>query len=61
MKSVEVDAEICEGFGVCASLAPHIFREGATLAIRIDAESIGDADEETLDAAVELCPRGALR
>ncbi|MEV5003991.1 MAG: ferredoxin [Candidatus Nanopelagicales bacterium] len=56
---VTVDTDLCEGFGVCYSLAPELFADGpgGRALVRQDGT---DVDEEYLDTVVAQCPRSAL-
>ncbi|WP_157997670.1 ferredoxin [Mycobacteroides stephanolepidis] len=55
-----VDGELCEGFGVCYSLAPEFFAEGpdGRAVVRDDADFPGGG---RLDEIFDQCPRAALR
>lgn len=56
---IEVDHDLCEGNGVCESIAPEVFDlrdEGLDLAT----SGLADVDRFTLERAVASCPQQAL-
>lgn len=58
---VIVDADMCEANGFCESIAPDIFELGDEDVVQI-ADGPVPADREIdVRAAVEQCPRAALR
>jgi ferredoxin len=58
---VIVDADMCEANGFCESLAPDIFELGDEDVVQI-ADGPVPADREIdVRAAVDQCPRAALR
>ena len=58
---VVVDAELCEGNGVCAQVAPEVFAVGDDDQARVLVERPGEALRARVVTAVGRCPRRALR
>jgi len=58
---VIVDAELCEGNGLCAQAAPEVFVVGDDDQARVLAERPGEALRAKVVTAVGRCPRRALR
>lgn len=58
---LDVDLDLCEGFGICVSTGPDLVSEGpdGRAIVRDDAPfSVADA---LVDEVVDACPRAALR
>ncbi len=58
---VVVDNARCTGLGVCEALAPDLFEVGEDRSLTVLKDSLGDADREAAQDAVEGCPTEALR
>lgn len=55
---VQVDHDICVGFGECLSTAPGVFTLNAeSVAIVVDPDAV---DATILQAAVDVCPVSAI-
>ncbi len=55
---IQIDNDLCAGFGECVDVAPDVFQLNAdNLAIILDPDA---ADLETLSAAAESCPVSAI-
>jgi len=56
--SISVDRELCMGSGVCIMYAANTFaHDNATKAVVVD---VSTDSVESIQAAVEACPTGAL-
>ena len=58
---IVVNWALCEGNGNCAKEAPHLFamdEDGNLLILR---EALGEQDRAKAEAAVQSCPKRALR
>ncbi|WP_205873968.1 ferredoxin [Mycobacterium camsae] len=58
---VIVDADMCEANGFCESIAADIFELGDEDVVRIADGTVPPDREIDVRAAVEQCPRAALR
>lgn len=58
---VIVDADMCEANGFCESIAPDIFELGDEDVVQIADGPVPPSREIDVRAAVEQCPRAALR
>ena len=57
MYRISIDSSLCNGYGVCESLAPEVFELGAEgIAVLRTGVSEDDAVREACDA----CPMGAI-
>jgi ferredoxin len=54
---IEIDPNLCSGFGACTELAPEIFEldPGGTASVRI-----GESDDPRVLDAAAACPMGAI-
>lgn len=57
MYRIEIDRNLCSGFGACADLAPDIFEldPGGTASVRV-----GECDEPRVLDAAAACPMAAI-
>ena len=58
---VTVDATLCEANGFCESIAPDIFELGDADVVQIAEGPVPERLEIDVRAAVEQCPKAALR
>lgn len=58
---VIVDADMCEANGFCESIAADIFELGDEDVVQISEGPVPPGREIDVRAAVEQCPRAALR
>ncbi len=58
---VAVDADLCQGHGVCESEAPSVFELGKDPPVVIVDEHPGVEARAAVEAAVRYCPTTALR
>ncbi|WP_406430539.1 ferredoxin [Streptomyces sp. NBC_00631] len=60
---ISVDYARCEGHGMCADQAPHLFSldEDAELTYHFDDANVPDEHQPSARAAVNACPVAALR
>jgi ferredoxin len=58
---VIVDEGLCEGNGFCESLAPQIFEMGDADVVQIADGPVPEELEIDVRAAVDQCPKAALR
>ncbi|WP_406432401.1 ferredoxin [Streptomyces sp. NBC_00631] len=60
---ISVDYARCEGHGLCADQAPHVFSlDGeAELIYRFDGADVPDEHRSAARTAVNVCPVAALR
>lgn len=58
---VIVDPDLCEANGFCESLAPDIFEIGDSEVVQIADGPVPEGREIDVRAAVEQCPKAALR
>jgi ferredoxin len=55
---VQVDRDICVGFGDCVAVAPEVFRlDEDNLAVVMDPDAV---DLKTLEGAAGVCPVSAI-
>ena len=57
---IAVDADLCQGHGVCESEAPDVFEVTRERKVGVLAERPGDAARRQVEAAVKYCPTRAL-
>lgn len=57
---VVVDADLCQGHGVCESEAPALFEVDRDRKVVVLAGHPGDDQREAADLAVRYCPTHAL-
>lgn len=60
MKKLVVDLDLCEGNGICMSLAPEAFNVGDDDKATIVIEHPDQVLLPRIERAIERCPRGAL-
>jgi ferredoxin len=58
---VILDADLCEANGFCESIAPDIFELGDADVVQIAEGEVPAGREIDVRAAVEQCPKAALR
>jgi ferredoxin len=58
---VAVDADLCQGHGVCESEAPSVFALGKDPPVVVVDEHPGAEERAAVEAAVRYCPTTALR
>jgi ferredoxin len=58
---VTVDESLCEANGFCESLAPKIFELGDSEVVQIAGGPVPEDLEIDVRAAVDQCPKAALR
>ncbi|QWC86337.1 ferredoxin [Nocardioidaceae bacterium] len=58
---IEVDRDVCQGLGMCESMAHEVFEVDDDGMLIIHEESPPEAKREEVAAAVESCPVQALR
>jgi len=58
---IEVDWTLCEGNGACEQLAPEVFHVDDDDNLVVLMESPPDSLRASVEAAVNACPRTALR
>ncbi|MGH3966800.1 MAG: ferredoxin [Mycobacterium sp.] len=58
---VTVDESLCEGTGFCESLAPKVFEMGDAEVVQIADGPVPPELEIDVRAAVDQCPKAALR
>ncbi|HYB36584.1 MAG TPA: ferredoxin [Mycobacterium sp.] len=58
---VIVDESLCEGNGFCESLAPEVFELGDSDVVQIADGEVPARLEIDVRAAVDQCPKAALR
>jgi ferredoxin len=56
---IRVDPDLCEGYGLCEKLAPHLFKLGDTLPVT-PPSTVDESLRPLLEQAVSRCPRCAL-
>ncbi|UQX03452.1 ferredoxin [Streptomyces sp. RerS4] len=58
-----VDAQRCEGHGVCEEVAPELFRidDEGDLVVLFDGDEVPPDRQEAAAGAVRVCPVNALR
>jgi ferredoxin len=57
---IRVDYDLCEGNGVCAQLAPAVFRVDDDDQLHVLRDRPGEELRAEVELAVRRCPRGAL-
>ena len=57
MYRIEIDRNLCSGFGACADLAPELFEldPGGTASVRV-----GESDDPRVLDAAGACPMAAI-
>ena len=58
---VMADDMVCEGIGMCESMAPDVFEVGDNGTVDVLDETPDDDRADEIKAAVESCPVSALR
>jgi len=58
---IVVDEDLCEGNGICESLAPQIFELGDADVVQIADGPVPEELHIDARAAVDQCPKAALR
>jgi ferredoxin len=58
---IDVDRDLCQGIGICESIAPEHFEVRDDGAMRVTKASVDPASLELVRDAVESCPTQALR
>ncbi|GAB92333.1 ferredoxin [Gordonia rhizosphera] len=58
---VTVDWDLCDGNGVCAIEAPAVFEIDDDDELRVLREEIVADDHASVESAVRVCPKRALR
>lgn len=61
MSKILVDFDRCEGHGLCEQTAPEVFRLNDEGELHLTREEVGPKDENSVAAAVRVCPVAALR
>ena len=57
---IRVDADLCQGHGVCESEAPEVFRVGPDRQVELLDPAPADDQLPAVKAAVKYCPTHAL-
>ena len=57
---IVVDADLCQGHGVCESEAPDLFEVDRDRKVRVLDETPDDSQRKALELAVKYCPTHAL-
>ena len=57
---IVVDADLCQGHGVCESEAPDLFEVDRDRKVRVLDETPEDSQRRALELAVKYCPTHAL-
>lgn len=57
---IEVDADLCQGHGVCESEAPDVFEVTRDRKVAVLQAEPPDALRKAVEAAVKYCPTHAL-
>ncbi len=57
---ITVDADLCQGHGVCESEAPAVFRVGEDRQVELLDPAPGEDQRTAVKAAVKYCPTHAL-
>ena len=57
---ITVDADLCQGHGVCESEAPEVFRVGDDRQVELLDPAPPDDQRTAVEAAVKYCPTHAL-
>ncbi len=57
---IAVDADLCQGHGVCESEAPDVFEVTRERKVGVLSERPGDEHRRQVEAAVKYCPTRAL-
>ncbi|HXW39026.1 MAG TPA: ferredoxin [Acidimicrobiales bacterium] len=58
---VVLDADLCQGHGVCESEAPEVFELGKAPPVRIVDEHPTEDRRSSVEAAARYCPTTAIR
>lgn len=57
---IVVDADLCQGHGVCENEAPEVFEVGRDRKVVVRQERPGDEQRRSVELAVKYCPTHAL-
>jgi len=57
---IVVDADLCQGHGVCEAEAPEVFEVGKDHRVVVLDEAPGEARRREVELAVKYCPTHAL-
>ena len=57
---VRVDADLCQGHGVCVNEAPEVFRLDVDGPVTVLLEEIPEAQRAKVGDALRYCPTGAI-
>ena len=57
---ITVDADLCQGHGVCENEAPEVFRVGKDRQVELLDPAPADDQRAAVKAAVKYCPTHAL-
>ncbi len=57
---ITVDADLCQGHGVCESEAPEVFQVGKDRQVELIDPTPADDQRTAVKAAVKYCPTHAL-
>ena len=57
---ITVDADLCQGHGVCESEAPGVFRVGKDRQVELIDPAPADDQRTAVTASVKYCPTHAL-
>lgn len=60
-KTPAVDANLCDGCGDCVDACPDVFEVDLDGKCEVLIDEVDAADPDDLEAAVEACPKGAIR
>jgi ferredoxin len=58
---VEVDADLCEGYGTCLSIAPDVFELDEWGYAFVKSEDVPHGQEDLVRRATLECPMNAIR
>lgn len=58
---ITVDADLCEGYGICRKLLPERFRVTDELPVTILQPDVTAGERERVQALIRKCPRAALK
>jgi len=57
---IVVDADLCQGHGVCEGEAPDLFEVGKDMLVRVLDEHPDDSYRKAAEMAVKYCPTHAI-